>query len=84
MGVILCHANLRNNLRGGHYFHIVSRESSGILPMLFPQTDTIEDDLFAMGKELVRILILQIQGETNISRLQTLGEPIPRWRALLT
>lgn len=80
MGVIACHVNLQRNLVKLPELQIVSRESSGILPMLFPDADTIEDDLFAAGNEMARILLLQFQGETNISKLQSLGEPIPHWR----
>jgi len=81
MGVIVCHANLLRNMAKLPEFQIVSRESSGILPMLFPEADTIEDDHFAAGKELVRILLLQFEGETDITKLQSLGEPIPHWRS---
>lgn len=81
MGLQLCHAKLRKEVILNRNFYVVSRESSGILPLLFPNTDTIMDDLFAMGKGLVSTLIRRIQGDAEVSDLQTLLQPIPQWRS---
>ncbi|WP_421760856.1 LacI family transcriptional regulator [Devosia sp.] len=59
---------------------VISKETSGMLAALFPKADSIEEDVYAAGRELTRLLMLRISGE-DPQKLQTLGEPIPRWRS---
>jgi LacI family transcriptional regulator len=47
---------------------------------VFPQADTIEEDVYAAGLELTRLLMRRIAGEPA-DQLQTLSEPVPHWRS---
>jgi len=58
----------------------VCKQTSDVLPALFPAVDTIAEDIFAAGVELTRLLIRRIAGESPTG-LQTLGEPEARWKS---
>jgi LacI family transcriptional regulator len=64
----------------GQDVHLIYKQTSGILPTLFPQMDSIREDVFAAGGELTRLLLQRIDG-APISQLQTLAEPQPHWRS---
>jgi LacI family transcriptional regulator len=64
----------------GRDLDYVCKQTSDILPLVFPDIDTIEEDVFAAGVELTRLLLRRIEGEPP-EALQTLGEPKPRWRS---
>ena len=64
----------------GRDLHLVYKQTSGILPALFPALDSIREDVFAAGSELTRLLLQRIDGVDPAS-LQTLAEPQPEWRS---
>ncbi|MGV3574126.1 MAG: LacI family transcriptional regulator [Devosia sp.] len=64
----------------GREVQLVYKQTSGILPTLFPQMDSIREDVFAAGGELTRLLLRRIEG-APIKELQTLAEPQPHWRS---
>jgi LacI family transcriptional regulator len=59
--------------------YFICKQTSDLLPALYPQIDTIEEDVLAAGMELVRLLIRRINGEPA-ETLRTLGEPKTHWR----
>ncbi len=63
----------------GRDMHMVYKQTSGILPTLFPQVDSIREDLFAAGGELTHLLRRRIDN-APLAELQTLAEPQPQWR----
>ena len=64
----------------GRDLQLLYKQTSGILPTLFPALDSIREDVFAAGGELTRLLLRRIEGEA-IADLQTLAEPQPQWRS---
>ncbi len=66
-------------LQLGRDVQLVYKQTSGILPTLFPAMDSIREDVFAAGRELTRLLLQRIEGAEPRS-LQTLAEPEPHWR----
>jgi LacI family transcriptional regulator len=64
----------------GQGVEIVYKQTSGILPTIYPRLDSIEEDVTASGAELTRLLIRRIGGEPAES-LQTLAEPVMHWRS---
>lgn len=64
----------------GRQVQLIYKQTSGILPTLFPQMDSIREDVFAAGGELTRLLLRRIDG-APIKDLQTLAEPQPHWRS---
>lgn len=66
-------------LRLGRDIHLIYKQTSGILPTLFPGLDSIREDVFAAGGELTRLLLKRIEG-AEVETLQTLAEPQPQWR----
>ena len=58
----------------------VCKQTSDVLPTLFPAIDVVEEDIVAAGVELTRLLLRRIDGEPP-EVLQTLGEPVPHWRS---
>jgi LacI family transcriptional regulator len=54
--------------------HFICKQTSDLLPALYPQIDTIEEDVLSAGMELARLLIRRINGEPA-EALRTLGEP---------
>lgn len=60
-------------------YDLICKQTTGILPILYPHLDTLAEDLFETGTELAKLLINHIEG-SDIAELQTLHEPILRWR----
>jgi LacI family transcriptional regulator len=58
--------------------HFICKQTSDLLSTLYPAVDTIEEDVFAAGGELTRLLVRRIKGEPPES-LQTLSEPKAHW-----
>lgn len=69
-------------IRIGSDIQVVYKQTSDILPTLFPTLDSIQEDVYAAGVELTRLLIERIAG-TAAEDLQTLAEPTPHWRSEL-
>lgn len=64
----------------GRDIELIYKQTSGILPTLFPQLDSIREDVAAAGGELTRLLLRRIEGEA-VNSLQSLAEPQPVWRS---
>lgn len=64
----------------GRDLQLVYKQTSGILPTLFPDLDSIREDVFAAGGELTRLLLKRIEG-IDAESLQTMAEPQPQWRS---
>lgn len=67
-------------LQIGRDIQVLYKQTSDILPTLYPDIDSIEEDVFAAGVELTNLLIRRIDGEP-VETLQTLAEPLPHWRS---
>ena len=86
---IICDSELRSifmiagledeGVMAGRDFHFICKQTSDLLPALYPQIDTVEEDVFTAGMELARLLIRRINGEPA-ETLRTLGEPKVNWR----
>jgi LacI family transcriptional regulator len=86
---IICDSELRsiymiaglgdNGVVAGRDIHFICKQTSDLLPTLHPDIDTIEEDVFAAGAELARLLIRRIGGEPA-EGLRTLSEPKVHWR----
>lgn len=63
----------------GRDVQMIYKQTSGILPTLYPEMDSIREDLFSAGVELTRLLLERIAG-AEVGALQTLAEPAPQWR----
>jgi LacI family transcriptional regulator len=68
------------SLHLGQGIEMIFKQTSDILPTLFPKLDSIVEDVFTAGEELTRLLLRRINGEPP-EALQTLFEPSPRWRS---
>lgn len=80
LGSIFMIAGLEDEgLVTAHDIHFICKQTSDLLPALYPQIDTIEEDVLAAGMELARLLIRRIGGEPA-ENLRTLGEPKVHWR----
>jgi LacI family transcriptional regulator len=87
---IICDSELRSismvcglqdgGIRLGTDLQFICKQTADILPAVFPSIDTIEEDVFAAGVELTRLLLRRIGGEPA-EALQTLSEPIFHWRS---
>jgi LacI family transcriptional regulator len=64
----------------GRDIHFICKQTSDILSTVFPGADTIEEDVYAAGLELTRLLMRRIAGEPA-EGLQTLSEPVAHWRS---
>ena len=64
----------------GRDVELIYKQTSGILPTLFPALDSIREDVSAAGVELTRLLLRRIEG-ADIEGLQTLAEPQVQWRS---
>lgn len=64
----------------GTDFDLVCRQTSEILPLLYPKLDTVAEDLQKTGGELARLLLARIEGD-SVETLQTMHDPITHWRA---
>ena len=80
LGSIFMIAGLEDEgIVAGRDVHFICKQTSDLLPALYPQIDTIEEDVLAAGVELARLLIRRIDGEPA-EELRTLGEPKVHWR----
>ena len=61
-------------LRLGQEVRIVSKQTSDLLPSIFPMIDGVVEDVHAAGVELTRLLLRRIEGEAS-EALQTLALP---------
>lgn len=59
---------------------VIYKQTSGIVPTLFPDLDSIEENVTAAGDELTRLLLRRIAGEPP-QDLQRLAEPVLHWRS---
>lgn len=81
MGTIALVGGLQDaGLTLGKDVEVVAKQTSDVLPTLFPSVDTIAEDIHAAGVELTRLLLRRIAGEPA-EALQTLGEPVAHWRS---
>lgn len=64
----------------GRDIQFVCKQTSDMLSMVFPQADTIEENVYEAGLELTRLLMRRIAGEPA-EQLQTLSEPVVHWRS---
>jgi LacI family transcriptional regulator len=71
---------LEGGLPPGDGIELIYKQTSGILPTLFPRLDSIQEDVFAAGVELTRLLLQRIEG-APVAGLQTLAEPVLHWRS---
>ena len=67
-------------LRLGREYELICRQTTQLLPLLYPQIDTLGEDLVATGRELARLLIARVGG-VPVDELQTLHAPTPLWRS---
>lgn len=63
----------------GAGIELIYKQTSGIVPTLFPKLDSVQEDVFAAGTELTRLLLQRIEG-VPAENLQTLAEPVLHWR----
>jgi len=63
----------------GKDYDLICKQTTEILPTLYPTLDTVAEDLFATGRELAKLLVSRIQGD-EVNTLQTLHQPIHHWR----
>lgn len=64
----------------GRDYDLICRQTTPILPTLYPKIDTVSEDLVATGRELARLLIDRVSG-VPVDQLQTLHEPERMWRS---
>jgi len=64
----------------GRDYDMVCRQTTDILPTIYPDMDTLSEDLYKTGSELASLLIQSIDG-SDADALQTLQEPIVHWRS---
>jgi LacI family transcriptional regulator len=67
-------------LQLGRDIQFICKQTSDLLVTVFPRVDTIEEDFYAAGLELTRLLLRRISGEPA-EALQTLSEPVAHWRS---
>lgn len=63
----------------GRDIKLVCKQTSDLLSIVYPQSDGIEEDVFATGMELARLMLERVGGKSR-EELQTLLEPVVRWR----
>jgi len=64
----------------GEHYELICKQTTDILPILYPKMDTVSEDLFSTGQELAKLLIKRIDSEP-VDSLQTLNMPITQWRS---
>lgn len=67
----------------GSDYDLICRQTTEILPTLYPNIDTICENLYGTGRELAKLLIKVVDGEQS-EHLQTLHEPKTCWRKDIT
>jgi LacI family transcriptional regulator len=65
----------------GRDYDLICKQTTDILPTLYPQIDTIAEDLSKTGAELANLLIKRANG-AHVDTLQSLQSPSPQWRAI--
>lgn len=63
----------------GRDIRMVCKQTSDLLPTLFPEIESIEENVYDAGRELTRLLLERISG-TRPELLQTLAEPVVHFR----
>jgi len=81
VGLAMVSGLLDGGLVLGRDYDMVCRQTTDILPTLYPHMDTLSEDLVAIGRELTDLLIRAIDGRA-VDHLQTLHEPIVHWRSM--
>jgi len=64
----------------GRDIFMVSKQTSNLLRILYPEVDTLEEQVEASGRELARLLLARINGQPSAT-LHTLAEPVPYFGA---
>ena len=64
----------------GTDYDLICRQTTEILPLLYPGLDTVTEDLSVAGQELARLLMASIEGE-DADSLQSMHEPVSHWRS---
>lgn len=64
----------------GRDIFMVSKQTSDLLRILYPEVDTLEEQVEASGRELARLLLARIGGQP-LAALQSLAEPVPHFGA---
>jgi LacI family transcriptional regulator len=64
----------------GKDIRLICKRTSDLLPTLFPEVESIGEDVYAAGQELARLLIDRIDG-TPSENLRTLARPITHFPA---
>ncbi len=64
----------------GADYELICRQTTDLLPLLYPAIDTVAEDLVETGGELARLLIARLGG-APVQSLQTLCEPKAQWRS---
>ena len=77
--IALCSGLQERGVLIGRDMKLVCKQTSDILPIVFPHSDGIEEDMVATGVELTRLLLARLD-DAPVEELQTLGAPVPRWR----
>jgi len=80
VGLAMVSGLLDGGLVLGRDYDMVCRQTTDILPTLYPEMDTLSEDLSAIGSELAELLVKAIDGY-DVDQLQTLHEPIVHWRS---
>ncbi len=62
----------------GRDYDLICKQTTEILPALYPKMDTVAEDLLATGESLAKLLIDQLNG-APVENLGTLQEPVPSW-----
>lgn len=79
MGAIALVGGLNEaGLMPGRDVQLVYKQTSGILPTLYPRLDSLGEDIVAAGVELAQLLLQRIAG-APVETLQVLAEPRPQW-----
>ena len=65
-------------IRLGKDMRAVVKQTSDIMQTIFPEIDSVVEDVTEAGRELTRILMARIEGEP-VENLQSLGQPRPLW-----
>lgn len=62
----------------GQDIRLICKRTSDLLPVLFPEVESIAEDVHSAGKELTRLLIARIGGRPP-EELRTLAQPIAQF-----
>lgn len=65
-------------LRCGEDFDLICKRTTELLPALYPQIDTVTEDLFEAGRHVAELLLSRLKG-APVADLQKLHAPTPSW-----